>query len=397
MDQSLDFEPSRPQLLLALEKGVVPPWTKEFLEKKRRNDVREKIFNQVSRRAAKTAETMRIDGAYRDAEEFLDKARAALGSPRRLEIASGQMLLLQGNYQEGLKLAGQPLEGVARNRPWLNAMAQWQGQKTTEPVLVWSWITPGIGAEVLRLAVLDLLLERCPNVGLACDARLHLALRRKYPTISLFGHEGPGDDAVRFKFEVSILALPGLVWRAPVRDEGTYLAPDRNEVDRFREQYRAFGKHLVGLSWFTPNPNLGDQRSVPPEVLAGLVARHPDVTFVSLQHDLHKVGLPQVDGHPVFVDPKVDPRDLEKIFAQMAALDAIVTIDNSVSHFSGAMGLKVVVLLSTVPRPFWTAAGNHTPFYPTAVLARQERPRDWNEPLSKASAFLTEALSARQD
>jgi ADP-heptose:LPS heptosyltransferase len=63
--------------------------------------------------------------------------------------------------------------------------------------------------------------------------------------------------------------------------------------------------------------------------------------------------------------------------AQIAAMDLVITIDNSTAHLAGALGVPVWVLLPFAPDWRWLLEREDCPWYPSMRLFRQPLPGDW--------------------
>jgi ADP-heptose:LPS heptosyltransferase len=94
-------------------------------------------------------------------------------------------------------------------------------------------------------------------------------------------------------------------------------------------------------------------------------------------------------------DEKVDPlRDLESFAAQVAAMDLVVSVDNSTVHLAGALGVEVWTMLPTVPDWRWGLEGDRTRWYPTMRLFRQEQRGKWEPTISRVAGELTSLIKA---
>jgi ADP-heptose:LPS heptosyltransferase len=83
-------------------------------------------------------------------------------------------------------------------------------------------------------------------------------------------------------------------------------------------------------------------------------------------------------GTPVVVDRTVDQfADIDLFAAQVAAMDLVITIDNSAAHLAGALGVPTWLLLPYAPDWRWMLDRDDSPWYPTMRLFRQATPGDW--------------------
>ena len=59
-------------------------------------------------------------------------------------------------------------------------------------------------------------------------------------------------------------------------------------------------------------------------------------------------------------------------------LDLVVTIDTSIAHIAGALGVPVWVMIPYVEDFRWLWDRTDTPWYPSMKLFRQPVPNDWD-------------------
>jgi ADP-heptose:LPS heptosyltransferase len=69
-------------------------------------------------------------------------------------------------------------------------------------------------------------------------------------------------------------------------------------------------------------------------------------------------------------------------------MDIVVTVDTSVAHLSGALGLPTWLLLAYTPDWRWILGRNDTPWYPSVKLYQQKAAGDWTEVFSRVAADL---------
>ena len=65
--------------------------------------------------------------------------------------------------------------------------------------------------------------------------------------------------------------------------------------------------------------------------------------------------------------------------AAVSALDLVITIDSVIAHIAGALGCPFWVMLSSGSDWRWLIEREDSPWYPTARLFRQTRPRQWSD------------------
>ena len=104
----------------------------------------------------------------------------------------------------------------------------------------------------------------------------------------------------------------------------------------------------------------------------------PDVTFVSLQHEVRAEDVAVLRSRPSVVQIGEEFRDFADTAAAIAALDAVISVDTAVAHLAGAMGKPLLLLLPFAADFRWLRERQDSPWYPTARLYRQPEFGDWD-------------------
>jgi ADP-heptose:LPS heptosyltransferase len=118
----------------------------------------------------------------------------------------------------------------------------------------------------------------------------------------------------------------------------------------------------------------------------------PGSTFVVLQRALSPEERSALSGRANVFIPE-DLANLDEFAALLAALDLVVSADNSTVHLAGALGRPVWVLLSASPDWRYLWEGERMPWYPSARLLRQRDSRDWHSVVDECRSRLEHALA----
>ena len=114
----------------------------------------------------------------------------------------------------------------------------------------------------------------------------------------------------------------------------------------------------------------------------------PGATFHQLQVG---EGLEELDEFPQVVRHSL-PRDFLETANRMAGMDLIITIDTSIVHLAGAMGLPVWMLTPVGPDFRWQLDRPDSPWYPTLKLFRQAKEFDWSDVMKLMTKTLNETI-----
>jgi hypothetical protein len=305
----------------------------------------------------------------------------------------GLAQLLKGDFHSGW----QNFEKRWQSKGFLTAMRHypqplWKGEnRGAGRLLIWG--EQGVGDEIMFAGLIPDVIRRGNQCLLDCDPRLKSLFARSFPSVGVVsGFDRGPSPAVDIAVHLPIGSLPGLFRTnssAFAATTSPYLIAHPAERDRFRSRY-SDGRKLVGLAWHTNNPKSGRYRSIDLSMLAPLFAR-PDIRWISLQYGDH-LALENAAGMacaPVLVDRSVDQlADMDIFAAQVAAMDMVVTIDNSTAHLAGALGIPSLVLLPFVSDWRWLQARADSPWYPSLHLLRQPKRGDWQSVVQQVESRL---------
>ncbi len=191
----------------------------------------------------------------------------------------------------------------------------------------------------------------------------------------------------RVDFAVDQMSLPHILQltETNIPDAAGYLRADA-------ERRRTLGAMLpgrprIGLVWAGNVGHDNDRRrSLPPGALAPLL-EVPGLNFVSLQ-----IGVRE-DEYCLPAAGLI--RDYGDTAAIVSQLDAVVSVDTSVAHLAGALGIDCHVLLSSACDWRWRLGQARTAWYDSLTLHRQERLDDWAGPVASVIASLRERFLRR--
>jgi tetratricopeptide (TPR) repeat protein len=117
-------------------------------------------------------------------------------------------------------------------------------------------------------------------------------------------------------------------------------------------------------------------RSIPLSMLAPLLEVE-GVAFVLVQTEIRDSDRAALDSADNLRCPAAALTDYADTAALVAGLDLVISVDSSVAHLAGAMGVPVWVLLPFCPDYRWGLGREESRWYPSMRLFRQERPGEW--------------------
>lgn len=331
--------------------------------------------------------------AYRRAIELRQVQAAESGDPRLqnplFNLCVAQMRA--GEYAEGFRFYDLRFEaGGASRADFVDEAPSWNGGALDGVLRIWG--EQGPGDQILFARLLPLVLRRTARVSIDVDARLAPLFRAAHPEIDVRAREAPVRNPAA---QIALGSLPCALGLSPVDlpTQAPLLRANPMTVERLRKRYEtlANGRPIVGVAWASPNAPYAAQKSTPLSDWAPLLSR--GYFFVSLQYGDTRADIDAARA-PIHVDDEIDQlTDMQTFAAQLAAMDHIVSVSNTLAHLAGAMGLPARI---TVPHGrglhwYWGLEGASTPWYPSLRLIRRSADEAWSAVIARAARDLGEA------
>jgi tetratricopeptide (TPR) repeat protein len=245
-------------------------------------------------------------------------------------------------------------------------LPEWRGEQV--PALVIA-AEQGLGDEIMFARFLLPLTDRCGQIALEVDERLHSLYRRSFPSVILFARNA--QPPILGTHEIAIGDLPSVLDPDLAIPPRPYLIGRTDLVRLWRRRYRALfpGRKIVGIGWKSGNLQAAPTRTLTPKFWANF--SDTTCTFVSLQYDATREERAALgDILPRFLDdPGFDCRnDIETLAVHIMAMDRIVSADHALVHLAGALGQEVKLFAGTMPDWRWPYGKAQVPWYARVTL-----------------------------
>ena len=317
------------------------------------------------------------------------------------QVQLGELcLMLQrlGEYETAWMLR----QHIERLRdPRCFAVPVWDGGDLTSRTIV---IQPNtyvnrIGTDIRFGRFFDPLVRRAKQCIVFAEPRMAPLLQRTFPSAEFRTWNDTIDSALAKADVVSsygTLAMHLANSAGAIANGFVRLRPDPEITSLFREQYRAdSAMPLIGVSWWSMRTN----RDLPSldhwaPILSSMSAR-----FVSLQYKPTAADLATMDritkGRFIY-DQAVDQfASLDQFAAQIAALDAVVSITNTTIDMAASLGVPTIQIRDDNSYGIWPLDGP-SPWYPDLVAVRKNG-RSWPVVMAEVRDRLQAMLADRKN
>jgi tetratricopeptide (TPR) repeat protein len=189
-----------------------------------------------------------------------------------------------------------------------------------------------------------------------------------------------GDPLPDFDYYCPVMSLP-LAFRtdlATVPAASRYLAADKTKLAHWAALLGSKTSPRVGLVW-SGNPTHQDDHNRSIGLSMFLHKLPAGFEYVSLQKDVRESDVAASQGASNLRHFGEQLLDFSDTAALCELMDLVITVDTSVAHLSGALGVPTWVLLPHLPDWRWLLNRRDSPWYPSVRLYRQSKAQHWDD------------------
>ncbi len=304
-------------------------------------------------------------------------------------------LLLQGDFEIGLPLYESRWD------------SQWVGETAGKRIFnkpTWLGADSLAGKTILIYGEQGLgdFIQFCRYVKLVADLNANVILEVPQSLASLMKNiDGvsqlviKGEDLPFFDYQCPLLSLPLALKTSldtiPNLIEYINLDSHPSKIIEWKKRLGPKLKPRVGLVWSgNPRHKNDHNRSM---LLKDILPFLPNqFEYVSLQKEVREIDKLMLDLNPHILNFSSNLTDFLDTATLIDNLDLVIGVDTSVTHLSGALGKKTLLLLPYVPDWRWLLDRDTSPWYPAMKLYRQTSIGDWKGVLDRVKLDLSSSF-----
>ncbi len=338
-------------------------------------------------------------GMLNEAMDNFTKALSLKPDHAATHLNMALILLSNGDFDRGWKkYEWRFLNGPDALKPF--PKPRWDGLPLKGKTLL-ILTEQGIGDEIMFSSCLPDLIPFGGKYIMECETRLVPLFQRSFPDIRFIPsnkydkHDKTPPEPADYKIPIGSLPLFFRPDLSSYPQNKSYLVPDQEKVDIWRDRFNVLGTGLkVGISWRGGlNARIQRFRSISVSQWSGLFSI-PGAHFINLQYGDCANEIKQIkedSGITIHDWEDADPlKDLDGFASQISALDLVISVDNSTVHMAGALGTPVWALLPFACEWRWMHDFEDTPWYQSVRLFRQPNNAEWDNLLERVSLNLDE-------
>ena len=301
----------------------------------------------------------------------------------------GVLILTQDNYSNyGIKLI---MAGMANERNyWLNPIKSksiWNGEYTKKLIL---WDDQGYGDTLQNLAWISSAAKRSesleiwlrPSLIKLIEERLDLPSNCILRTLNKSDITWPEESQ-----QLGLFFLPFILKEWNKNNLKSY-----SGVFRKNPQIKQKEVFKIGIVWSagkhsSPQPERNARiRDLPFNLLWDISfswRRECNLELISLQLNGHHDQFVTSQINDGLLSQGLKSNDWLATANILESLDLLISVDTSVAHLAGALGVKCIMLVNCPSDWRWGQQGNETSIYKSLTLLRCNAPNKWTEALNQ--------------
>jgi tetratricopeptide (TPR) repeat protein len=321
-----------------------------------------------------------------------DRALELNATPDDGLLESGIVRVLRGEFEEGWRIfEDSRWKSCDWKRPAWHVEADrrgvlWKGEDIRDRTL-YVYGEGGFGDTLMFCRFAAPLRGRTARTVIVTDRPLHRIVGTAKGVDACIT-EQEADFSDPLAYHVSAWSLPALLGTSheTLSVELPYLTPpDEGPILEATPNLR------VGLAW-AGNPELphDPDRTCPDIALLAPLFEVPGVDWFSFQFGVRVEDTARTPARPA---PEV--KDFADTAFALKQLDLVISVDTSLVHVAGAVGVPAWVMVPTYREFRWMLDGDTTPWYPSFRIFRRHHTGEWAGMVQRVAAALHEEVQRR--
>lgn len=318
---------------------------------------------------------------------------------------------LRGEWDAGFKEYEWRFKHFPQLQMYLDAYDQsklWKGEDLDgKTILLYG--EQGLGDMIMFVRYIPELKKRGATVVLHCSSSLRSMFDRCEYIDKTFIYDvttKQGEPFPEYDYQCSTMSLPSILGSYETSNEPYLSVPKRDPmIDHYGDKHEVTKLNVaypetfnIGIVWAGSAAHPKDaSRSVPLKLFRPIYDME-GVKLFSFQIDTRKRQYKYQEGEVDLVegakdmvrlvDMKPEIKDFDDTAYFLSGLDLLITVDTSILHLAGALGLPTWGLIQHIPDWRWTLTGESTIWYPSVRLFRQPKVNDWEGAMDNVKAEL---------
>ena len=315
-------------------------------------------------------------GDFEKAEDYYNKMLEAYPNDVNTLTSLGMCKLKQKKFKEGYSLFyNRERNSIEKslNTPWK------KGDAFENEVLV--FCEQGFGDHIQFIRYLPFLKEKVEKIYVASNEILIDLFKKNYPNIEFIKYNDINPNMQYIRITDLAYALDMDFDNIPFKNG--YLKSEKSNIES--------NKLKVGLCWEAGSA--GIRTMINRTININLLEPILNLENVQIYSFQVQDTLKGNERFPQMINLAKDFTNFNDTAKAMNSMDLIITVDTSVAHLAGALGIKTFLMLPYATDWRWFSDTKTTPWYNSIEIFKQADPISWEKPIEDIICKLKEYSS----
>lgn len=329
------------------------------------------------------------NGDYKKAVRYLKKSVTPLTDKGELNFMLATIYFKQRKFKKAFKHYFLKELDINWRSPISRLKRPWDGKKYKEEILL-VYNDQGKGDCIMFSRYFPFLEKKFKHIKIYAGEELAELFKRsfsKYKKISIhkpkkrFPHYDKSAVASNLPYQLKM-------------DNGVfpfaagYLIADKQKSEYYRKNYFNTDKLKVGICWEAGG--IGWRELIHRTLNISLYEPFFNIAGVQYYSFQVKPCMDNYKNYPDLTDLGETFKDFDDTAAALVNLDLLVTVDTSVAHLAGALGVKTFMLLPYVTDWRWFDSTEKTDWYNSIRIFKQKNPISWDVEINNIKKCIEE-------
>lgn len=319
--------------------------------------------------------------------KYIDKAISIDDKNNQYKMNKSMALLLKGEFVKGWELYETRLK-LPYNINFAPTCEEkrWNGKTNLKNKTILLFCEQGLGDTIQFIRYINLLIEFKANVIIQVQKTLVNFFNQLNAQVKIITK----DEDVYFDFFYPLLSLP-YIFNTNLKNipnKFGYLNADKEKISLLKKDIKS-DKKRIGLV-FSGNNNHANtlNRDIRFNEFSKLISN--DYKFICLQKDVNDYDLIDLKLNSNIEWP-IDyiSEDFSNTAALASTLDLVISVDTSIAHLCGSMGINTWLLIPINNDWRWMKNKSTTPWYSSIKIFRQSKIGIWDDVIESINKKLT--------
>lgn len=269
---------------------------------------------------------------------------------------------------------------------------KWQGEKgcKNEELLVYG--DHGLGDQIQNIRYLPYLARRFKKLKIVVGNQLIDLFKHSfkgYKNISFYSKEGSIPKYDKSTFLIFAPYYLGMNFNHIPYSEG-YLVVDDNKVAEYKVKYFSSDRYKIGICWESGATGLREQihRVLNVKLFENII----NLSKASVYSFQVNPSMENYKNYSSLIDLGSTFKDFSDTAAALKNLDLMITVDTSVAHLAGALGVKTILILPYCPDWRWFDNDEKTEWYDSIKIFKQNPDESWESVFERIQNYLNNSI-----